>query len=331
MFPAEGLYFRQDKVQQAKINCCNHEECWQPTKNNANFCVLHQKMHQDEAIKIYTKIFTKLGKKWKEFIADIKTAAGSDDESQIVFETFIKILDKYGYKISKKEQNDILTSFPGMEGGDGSIRINIARIYDQKYSIILDKMYEKVDVADMEGLDEPMDVNGYLGLTKFYRSQVKEEPITAQDFIKAIHKNFRLHEIMSTISYIDKDHNGYVTASELDDILKLFYPELQNRILLPHIKKFSSIQNRILIDYKGFRDWLKNEVSKLDISESINGKTNSELRQKITMLEKKVTDIKNKEELLGKKIKEVEDVYQSSGQGSRRLQISERAKSCHSR
>ena len=102
MFPAEGLYFRQDKVQQAKINCCNHEECWQPTKNNANFCVLHQKMHQDEAIKIYTKIFTKLGKKWKEFIADIKTAAGSDDESQIVFETFIKILDKYGYKISKR-------------------------------------------------------------------------------------------------------------------------------------------------------------------------------------------------------------------------------------
>jgi len=31
------------------------------------------------------------------------------------------------------------------------------------------------------------------------------------------------------------------------------------------------------------------------------------------MLEKKVTDIKNKEDLLGKKIKEVEDVYQSSG------------------
>ena len=46
---------------------------------------------------------------------------------------------------------------------------------------------------------------------------------------------------MHTISQIDKDHNGYVTASELDDILKLYYPELQNKILLPHVKKFSSI------------------------------------------------------------------------------------------
>lgn len=34
MFPAEGLYFRQDKPQQCKINVCFHNECWQPTKNN---------------------------------------------------------------------------------------------------------------------------------------------------------------------------------------------------------------------------------------------------------------------------------------------------------
>lgn len=136
-------------------------------------------MHQDEAIKIYTKIFTKFGKKWKEFIADIKTAAGSEDESQIVFDTFVQILEKHGYKINKQEQKDLLKSFPGMEGGDNSIRINIARIYDQKYNIILDKMYNKVDVTDMEGLDEPMDVNGYLGLTRFYRTQVKQEVISA--------------------------------------------------------------------------------------------------------------------------------------------------------
>jgi hypothetical protein len=54
MFPQEGLYFRQDKPQQCKINSCNHEECWQPTKNNQNFCILHQKMHQDQAIKIFS-------------------------------------------------------------------------------------------------------------------------------------------------------------------------------------------------------------------------------------------------------------------------------------
>lgn len=34
-------------------------------------------------------------------------------------------------------------------------------------------MYLKVDVANFEGVDEPMDVNGYLGMTHFYRTHVK--------------------------------------------------------------------------------------------------------------------------------------------------------------
>lgn len=34
MFPAEGLYFRQDIPQQCKIIACEHPECFQPTKNN---------------------------------------------------------------------------------------------------------------------------------------------------------------------------------------------------------------------------------------------------------------------------------------------------------
>jgi hypothetical protein len=33
----------------------------------------------------------------------------------------------------------------------------------------MDKMYNKVDLGDFEGDDEPMDPNGYLGKTKFYR------------------------------------------------------------------------------------------------------------------------------------------------------------------
>jgi len=45
MFPAEGLYFRQDKKQQCKFNCCQHDECWQPIGNAQNYCGIHQKMH----------------------------------------------------------------------------------------------------------------------------------------------------------------------------------------------------------------------------------------------------------------------------------------------
>jgi hypothetical protein len=48
-----------------------------------------------------------------------------------------------------------------------------------------------------------------------------------------------------------------VTSNELDDILKLNFPkELQNKRIKPIFKDFESLQNKILIDYKKFRDRL---------------------------------------------------------------------------
>lgn len=80
---------------------------------------------------------------------------------------------------------------------------------------------------------------------------------------------------MSTINEIDKDHNGYVTKTEIEDILKLKYPEFfETRDLIPIIKKFSSIQNKILIDYKGFRDWVRLEFKNAmpERAKSVSGK-----------------------------------------------------------
>ena len=70
---------------------------------------------------------------------------------------------------------------------------------------------------------------------------------------------------MLTIREIDKDHNGHVTRTELDDILKLYYKkELGDMNLFPIINKFSSISNQILIDYRAFKDWIRSEVLKAD-------------------------------------------------------------------
>ena len=69
---------------------------------------------------------------------------------------------------------------------------------------------------------------------------------------------------MMMIKQIDRDHNGYVTSSELDDILKIKYPSLKTKDLIPIVTKFSSIQNRILIDYKKFRDWVLTGIKKID-------------------------------------------------------------------
>lgn len=38
-------------------------------------------------------------------------------------------------------------------------------------------MYNKVDVADTEGLDDPKDIMGYFGKTKYYRNYSKTSPI----------------------------------------------------------------------------------------------------------------------------------------------------------
>lgn len=47
---------------------------------------------------------------------------------------------------------------------------------------------------------------------------------------------------MRSIKEIDKEHNGYVTSTELDDILKIIYKkELTNKNLKTIFKPYSSI------------------------------------------------------------------------------------------
>jgi hypothetical protein len=99
---------------------------------------------------------------------------------------------------------------------------------------------------------------GYLGLAEWYREKRSLNPIKEKDFLKVVYLNPKLKEIMLTIREIDKDHNGYVTRTELDDILKLYYKEhFADKDLFPIINKFSSISNKILIDYRAFKDYIR--------------------------------------------------------------------------
>ncbi len=54
-------------------------------------------------------------------------------------------------------------------------------------------------------------------------------------------RNNTLANIMRTIKQIDRDNNGYVTSTELDDILKLTFPFLENKRLKLLFKDFESI------------------------------------------------------------------------------------------
>lgn len=67
---------------------------------------------------------------------------------------------------------------------------------------------------------------------------------------------------MKCIKEIDKDNNGYVTNQELDDIMKMVYPdEFGDKDLKRLFNKFASIQNKILINYKSLRDYILTQIN----------------------------------------------------------------------
>ena len=84
-----------------------------------------------------------------------------------------------------------------------------------------------------------------------------------EDFVKVILDSKKFYNVMRCIKEIDKEHNGYVTTTELDDIFKLIYPnQFGDKDLKKIFKNFESISNTILIDYKKLRDFIMEEMKK---------------------------------------------------------------------
>ena len=76
----------------------------------------------------------------------------------------------------------ISRAFPGKLGGSKGVRLNVSRIYDQKFNIILEKLYNQVDCEKIDHDESLKDVYGYLGKTVHYREKVKLYPITEEEF-----------------------------------------------------------------------------------------------------------------------------------------------------
>lgn len=118
--------------------------------------------------------------------------------------------------------------------------MNIGRLYDHKFEAMLARLYQKVDVHENDGEDDPVDQSGYTG--QFYRQKKLLRPISEREMVQVIHKDNKLVEIIRTIKEIDKQHNGFVTVTELDDILKMLYKkDLEDRDLRPIMRKYASI------------------------------------------------------------------------------------------
>ena len=79
-------------------------------------------------------------------------------------------------------------------------------------------------------------------------------------------------ELLAIIKSIDKDHNGYVTRTEMDDILKVLYKDKLSNTNLKHLMRpFCSSANKVLLDYKAFTDYLIRGIeNKLSVTETIH-------------------------------------------------------------
>lgn len=210
-------------------------------------------MHQDKSIALFSKIWIKIGNKWPQFISKLRSVTDKDDESQVYKDDFIDVVNQFGGHLCRPELEELAKAFPGKDGGAKGVRLNVSRIYDQKFNQITQETYKKMNF-EVTGLeDEPIDVSGYTGKSKFYRDLIPLKEISSTDFVRVIAEDNKMKEINFTISQID-NHTGAVTKSELDDILKLNYPEkLKDKNLMPIISRFSANNNKILIKHKDFK------------------------------------------------------------------------------
>lgn len=180
-------------------------------------------------------------KKWKLFIQEIKIRADKDDQRQILFEDFVGLLQERGYALTEKEKLSILKAFPGKQVGDQGKKLNISRIYDQKFTNMLDNIYDNFN-SEVNKDNILTDAMGYLGKSEYYREKFKLTAISEEEFILNMYKGKKLGKVMLMVREIDAQRNGYVTSYELDDIIKLQYPnEFKTKDLTPIISKFESI------------------------------------------------------------------------------------------
>ena len=75
----------------------------------------------------------------------------------------------------------------------------MVRLYDQKYSQIMSKIYNKVNVEE-GGADEAQDFFGYLGRTKNYRPKKKLTPISYDEFYDVICSANKLKPMVMAIN-----------------------------------------------------------------------------------------------------------------------------------
>ena len=242
--PPEFLYFRQDLKPQKPLRCA-YKHCWETTIGLGSYCALHTRIIYNRAFSWMVTLQTRLQEKWPEFYKKIESMLVSNEEKEVPIEEFTKLWTEYDISINENEWNILFEAFPGKVVHHHKY-LDMSHLVELQKANDTNKIYNRVDLSD-DDEEEMGDFSGYTGYrqndTKFY------EIYAYGQLIDLFVEEDKLPFILKSIKDIDQDNNGYVTTTELEDILKLHYPVIKQKNLKKIFKPFASIQNRILIDY----------------------------------------------------------------------------------
>jgi len=91
------------------------------------------------------------------------------------------------------------------------------------------------------------------------------EPLTETELILMFVKNNKMKEMSRMCREINESGGKVVTVVELDDILRILYEEeLEGRDLTALYEPFLQMNNKILINYKNFREAMTQKVHTLE-------------------------------------------------------------------
>ena len=135
-----------------------------------------------------------------------------------------------------------------------------------------ERTYEQLDVQPIP--DGVADSHGYTGQRRPRRQPHERPPLpmTEAELIALFLTDNKMSELTRRCREVDPAKNGVVTVVELDDIMRLLYPdELRDRDLSGVVAPFCALHNKILMDYRGFRDSINAKLKAIESNFRVEG------------------------------------------------------------
>ena len=132
------------------------------------------------------------------FIIKLKKWSDPENRNLIFVENFEKVLNRFKINLPIEDKEKLIQSLPGLSE-DGRYRINLSKLYDQKYTIAIKNLYQKVDFHDNEGGNDPVDQSGYT--RQFYRPNQSNLGLMIEaELVKLFFNNNKMNDVMRIIS-----------------------------------------------------------------------------------------------------------------------------------